>query len=202
MIRLRSDRNVFRSSIRCAEPHCEGLCCPPNSVSSPWKCQICQAERSSQQVKQHNANCCNRMYHYCTSVQGCNNVIIVRKIITSIITMTIMHIRSRFRDLCDMYLARWMSWCALWRRTWKVWSPPEIHSYSSRWSTGMLCSACVTCNLRLDNISVSFKVLGSPGSSSQPLSGCWTLPQPRLCLRSSQAGWLLLPSSFWSKRRT
>ena len=91
-----------------------------------------------------------------------------------------------------MYLARWMSWCALWRRTWKVWSPPEIHSYSSRWSTGMLCSACVTCNLRLDNISVSFEVLGSPGSSSQPLSGCWTLSQPRLCLRSSKAGWFLL----------
>ena len=85
-----------------------------------------------------------------------------------------------------------MSWCALWRRIWKVWSPPEIHSYSSRWSTGMLCSACVTCNLRLDNISVSFEVLGSPGSSSQPLSGCWTLSQPRLCLRSSQAGWFLL----------
>ena len=31
-----------------------------------------------------------------------------------------------------------MSWCALWRKTWKAWSPPEIHSYSSRWSTGML----------------------------------------------------------------
>ena len=54
------------------------------------------------------------------------------------------------------------------------------------------CSACVTFNFKLDNFSVSFKVLGSPGSSSQPLSGCWTLPQPRLCLRSSQAGWFLL----------
>ena len=163
MIGLRSNRNVFRSSIRCAEPDCEGLCCPPNSFSSPWKCQICQAERSSQQVMQNNAKFCNRM-----------------------------HIRSHFRT-CVTFT---------WQGGWA-----DVLCGGRHGRFGLLqrstptraddqqacfCSACVTCNFKLDNISVSFKVLGSPGSSSQPLSGCWTLSQPRLCLRSSQAGWFLL----------
>ena len=103
----------------------------------------------------------------------------------------------------SMYLARWMSWCALWRRIWKAWSPPEIHSYSSRWSTGMLLYSLCDLQFRVrQHFCFYSKVLGPPGSSSQPLSGCWTLSQPRLCLRSSQAGWFLLPSSLRSKRRT
>ena len=93
----------------------------------------------------------------------------------------------------SMYLARWMSWCALWRRIWKAWSPPEIHSYSSRWSTGMLLYSLCDLQFRVrQHFCFYSKVLGPPGSSSQPLSGCWTLSQPRLCLRSSQAGWFLL----------
>ena len=44
-----------RSSIRCQETRCPGLCCPSQPLSSPtspWQCQLCQAQLSSQQVFQ------------------------------------------------------------------------------------------------------------------------------------------------------
>ena len=128
MIRLRSDRNVFRSSIRCAEPDCEGLCCPPSSVSSPWRCQICQAERSSQQVVQNNANCCNRM-----------------------------HIRSHFRT-CVTF-----TWQGGWADVLCGGGYGRFgllqRSTPTRADDQQACffNASVTCNYKLDNISVSIQ---------------------------------------------
>ena len=174
MIRLRSDRNVFRSSIRCAEPDCEGLCCPPSSLSSPWKCQICQSERSSQQVVQNNANCCNRM-----------------------------HIRSHFRT-CVTF-----TWQGGWADVLCGGGYGRFgllqRSTPTRADDQQACffNASVTCNYKLDNISVSIQrywdhpVLHPNHYLVVEL--CHSLVFAYAVLRLVD---ICSTSSLWSKRRT
>ena len=64
MIKVRTNIAWSRSSIRCQEPGCQGLCSPSNPLSSPtspwqpsppsptspWQCHLCQAQLSSHQV--------------------------------------------------------------------------------------------------------------------------------------------------------